>query len=116
MLYVPTGVVYFVGVSAVAMGPGHAALADNKNFAMAASVALLVLLTVLNILGLGVGKWLNNAGAIGTFVAAAVLIGLGLTVWSRFCTTGTAADFWIPPGPRVVLDSFRRVAFCLCGP
>ena len=45
---------------------------------MALLVALLALLTVLNIVGLGVGKWLNNLGAIGTFVAAAVLIGLGL--------------------------------------
>jgi amino acid transporter len=68
------------------MGPGHAALADDKTFAMVASVALLVLLTVLNIVGLSVGKWLNNLGGIGTFVAAAVLIGLGVTVWSRFGT------------------------------
>ena len=44
---------------------------------MAASVGLLASLTVLNIVGLGVGKWLNNLGAIGTFIAAAVLIGLG---------------------------------------
>ncbi len=115
MLYVPTVMLYFVGVSAFAMGPGHAALADNKNFAMAASVALLVLLTVLNILGLGVGKWLNNAGAIGTFVAAAVLIGLGLTVWSRFGTTVTAADFRIPPDPRFVLNSFGVICFGLLG-
>ena len=50
---------------------------DNKNFAMAASVVLLTVLTVLNIVGLGVGKWLNNIGAIGTFVAAA-----GMTIRS----------------------------------
>ncbi len=51
---------------------------------LAVSLALLALLTVLNILGLGVGKWINNLGAIGTFVAAAVLIGLGVVIWSRF--------------------------------
>ena len=62
MLYVPTVMLYFVGVSVFAMGPGHAALADNKNFAMVTSLALLALLTVLNIVGLGVGKWLNNVG------------------------------------------------------
>src|ERR1019366_1523345 len=73
MLYVPTVMLYFVGVTVFAMGPGHAALADKKNFAMVTSVLLLLLLTVVNIVGLGVGKWLNNVGAIGTFVAAAVL-------------------------------------------
>ena len=40
MLYVPTVMLYFVGVSVFAMGPGHAGLADSKNFAMGASVAL----------------------------------------------------------------------------
>ncbi len=56
MLYVPTVMLYFVGVSVFAMGPGHAGLADNKTFAMLASLALLILLTVLNIVGLGSGE------------------------------------------------------------
>src|ERR1035437_6585711 len=115
MLYVPTVMLYFVGVTVFAMGPGHAALADNKNFAMVTSVLLLLLLTVVNIVGLGVGKWLNNVGAIGTFVAAAVLIGLGFTVLSRFGTTVTAADFRIPANPRFVLNSFGVICFGLVG-
>jgi len=115
MLYVPTVMLYFVGVSVFAMGPGHAGLADNKTFAMLASLALLALLTILNIVGLGVGKWLNNLGAIGTFVAATVLIGLGVTIWTRFGTTITAADFRIPPDPRFVLNSFGVICFGLVG-
>lgn len=115
MLYVPTVMLYFVGVSVFALGPGHAALADNKNFAMIASVALLAFLTVLNIVGLGVGKWLNNLGAIGTFVAAGVLIGLGLTVFARFGTTVTATDFHIPADPKFVLNSFGVICFGLVG-
>jgi amino acid transporter len=115
MLYVPTVMLYFVGVSVFAMGPGHAGLADNKSFAMAASLVLLTVLTILNIVGLGVGKWLNNLGAIGTFVAAAVLIGLGVTVCTRFGTTVTAADFRIPRDPWFVLNSFGVICFGLVG-
>lgn len=115
MLYVPTVMLYFVGVSVFAMGPGHAALADNKSFAMIASVALLAFLTWLNILGLGVGKWLNNLGAIGTFVAAAVLIGLGITIWGRFGSTVTTADFQVPADPKFVLNSFGVICFGLVG-
>jgi glutamate:GABA antiporter len=115
MLYVPTVMLYFVGVSVFALGPSHAALADNKTFALTTSLALLALLTVLNIVGLGVGKWINNLGAIGTFIAAAVLIGLGIVIWSRFGTTITAADFKIPPNPRFVMNSFGVICFGLVG-
>ena len=78
MLYVPTVMLYFVGVSVYVLGPSHQALADNKIFALATSTILLAVLTWLNIIGLGVGKWINNLGAIGTGIAAAVLIGLGI--------------------------------------
>jgi len=115
MLYVPTVMLYFVGVSVFALGPSHAALADNKAFALMAALALLALLTILNILGLGVGKWMNNLGAIGTFIAAAFLIGLGVLIWSRFGTTLTAADFQVPANPRFVLNSFGVICFGLVG-
>jgi glutamate:GABA antiporter len=115
MMYVPTIMLYFVGVSVFVLGQGHQALADNKIFALTASIVLLALLVVLNVIGLGVGKWINNVGAVGTFVAAAVLIGLGATVWFRFGTAVTAADFQIPANPRFVLNSFGVICFGLVG-
>jgi len=115
MLYVPTVMLYFVGVSVYVLGPGHQGLADNKLFASIASLTLLALLTLFNILGLGVGKWINNLGAIGTFIAAAVLIGLGALIWSRFGTTITRADFAVPANPKFVLNSFGVICFGLVG-
>jgi len=115
MLYVPTIMLYFVGVSVYVLGPQYRGLPDNKIFAASLSLALLALLTLLNILGLGVGKWINNAGAVGTFIAAAVLVGLGIIIWWRFGTTITAADFKIPANPRFVLNSFGVVCFGLIG-
>jgi glutamate:GABA antiporter len=115
MLYVPTIMLYFVGVSVYVLGPQYRGLPDNKIFAASVSLALLALLTLLNILGLGVGKWINNAGAIGTFIAATVLVGLGIVIWWRFGTTITAADFKIPANPRFVLNSFGVVCFGLIG-
>ena len=115
MLYVPTIMLYFVGVSVYVLGPGHHGLVDNKYFAASVSLGLLGFLTFLNILGLGVGKWINNAGAIGTFIAAAVLIGLGVAICSRFGIAITAADFKIPANPRFVLNSFGVICFGLIG-
>jgi amino acid transporter len=76
---------------------------------------LLALLTALNIVGLGVGKWINNLGAVGTAIAAAVLIALGVTIWLRFGTRVTAADFRAPPDPRFALNSFGVICFGLVG-
>jgi glutamate:GABA antiporter len=115
MMYVPTVLLYFVGVSVFALGSGHEALADNKIFALAACVVLLAVLVILNIIGLGVGKWINNIGGIGTFVAAALLMGLGVIVWTRFGTTVTWSDFQIPANPRFVLNSFGVICFGLVG-
>jgi glutamate:GABA antiporter len=115
MLYVPTIMLYFVGVSVYVLGPRYQGLPDNRIFAASVSLALLAFLTFLNILGLGVGKWINNVGAIGTFIAATVLIGLGIVICSRFGTTMTAGDFKIPANPRFVLNSFGVVCFGLIG-
>jgi amino acid transporter len=115
MLYVPTVMLYFVGVSVYVLGPGHEWLAENKAFALVTSLALLALITALNIAGLGVGKWINNAGAIGTGIAAAVLVGLGMMIWMRFGAHLSAADFRMPADYRSVLNSFGVICFGLVG-
>ena len=115
MMYVPTVMLYFVGVSVFALGPSHAGLADDKRFALAASVLLFMVLVILNIVGLGVGKWVNNLGGLGTFLAAALLIGLGVIVCLRFGANITFADFQIPANPRFVLNSFGVICFGLVG-
>jgi amino acid transporter len=115
MMYVPTVMLYFVGVSVFVLGPGHEGLADNRIFALIASVVLLTLLVVLNVMGLGVGKWINNLGGIGTFVAAFLLMGLGVIVCAKFGSNIRWADFQIPANPRFVLNSFGVICFGLVG-
>jgi glutamate:GABA antiporter len=115
MMYVPTVMLYFVGVSVFVLGPRQAALADNKVFAVLASLGLLALLVVLNVVGLGVGKWINNVGSIGTGIAAAVLIALGIIVWLHFGSSLKAADFRLPQNSRSLLNSFGVICFGLVG-
>jgi len=115
MMYVPTVMLYFVGVSVFVLGAGHEGLADNRTFALIASVVLLTLLVVLNVMGLGVGKWVNNLGGIGTFIAAFLLMGLGVIVCLKFGTNIHWADFQVPANPRFVLNSFGVICFGLVG-
>ena len=115
MLYVPTVMLYFVGVSVFVLGPGHQGLSDNKSFAILASLALLTVLSVLNIVGLGVGKWLNNVGGIGTGMAAATLLILAVLTAHKAGPSMAAVDFRIPHNPRFVLNSFGVICFALVG-
>ena len=41
MMYVPTVMLYFVGVSVFALGSGHQGLADNKLFTLGTALTLL---------------------------------------------------------------------------
>ena len=115
MMYVPTIMLYFVGVSVFVLGPAHSRLADSKSFALAASLALLIILVALNIVGLGVGKWINNVGGIGTFIAGGLLISLGFAIWSRFGTSITWADFQIPAARHSLFNAFGVICFGLVG-
>jgi glutamate:GABA antiporter len=62
-------------------GQGNAFLAQNRAFLMAGSFFLLFLAVFLNIIGLNIGKWLQNAGGIGTYVPPLMLAGLALYLW-----------------------------------
>ena len=115
MMYVPTVALYFVGVSVFALGPRYASLADSKVFALSVSFILLTVLVGLNIVGLNVGKWINNFGGLGASIAAIVLVGLGLLVAMRFGLAITAADFKVSGDPKSLLNSFGVICYALVG-
>ena len=75
---------YFPGLlsASVAMsvfigGPKYAWLADNKAYTLGTSLGLLAIAVILNLIGLNIGKWLQNAGGVGTYVPLLMLLGLG---------------------------------------
>jgi amino acid transporter len=77
-------VLYFIAGSALFIGGSpwqH--LANDPTYFIIASLACLALATALNVVGLRVGKWLHNAGAIGTWVPALVLITLAFLAWAE---------------------------------
>ena len=114
IFYVPTVVLIFLGIAVFVIGPGAVGLADNHTFTLITSLLLLVLLAALNILGLGVGKWVNNIGGIGTAIASLILIALGVTVTHRYGVNLTAGDLRIPYDLSL-LSAFGVICFALVG-
>jgi hypothetical protein len=56
-------------------------LADNASFYIWFLIAALVLVTMMNVVGLDISKWLHNAGAFGMWLPVAVVIVTGFVGW-----------------------------------
>ena len=82
---------YFAASNALyVVGNKGKALQGSPTFFIMFSFGGLALALVLNIVGLGVGKWLNNLGAIGAWVPAGLLCIAGAIAWHKF---GSATRF-----------------------
>jgi amino acid transporter len=78
LLYFAAGNLLFVG------GSSWQAWSSNSIYFMTASMIGLTFAVTVNVLGLDIGKWLNNAGGVAAWIVAGLLITLGAVSWSRF--------------------------------
>src|SRR5581483_4927727 len=70
----------------------------------------------LNVVGLEIGKWLNNLGALASFVPAAALIALGFVAWSRFgSATVINAHTMVPSTSLKDVIFWSTIAFAFGG-
>jgi len=79
------GVLYFAAGNALFIGGDRWQHLSNSSlfFILTAAIGLAIGF-VLNLVGLDIGKWLHNLGAIGTWLPASVLIVMGWMAWLRF--------------------------------
>jgi amino acid transporter len=66
---------------------GH--LSSNATFYIVFSLIALAAVTLLNVIGLDVGKWLHNLGALAMWIPVLIVIGMGLIAWHRFGSANT---------------------------
>ncbi|HEV2177038.1 MAG TPA: APC family permease [Terriglobia bacterium] len=84
-------VLYFAASNALFIGGDRwQRLADNRLYFILFALAGLALPTVLNVIGLNLGKWLNNAGAVGMWLPVLMVIVIGVVAWAHF---GSATRF-----------------------
>ena len=77
ILYYPNLLLSTAVIATFVVGKGDSALASQWNYVVPATLLMLWLATLLNIVGLNTGKWLQNIGAIGTYIPGLALIVLG---------------------------------------
>jgi amino acid transporter len=83
LFYVPVLLIYMTGIFAFAGGEARAAdLVNQKMFVAAVSFGWLALITVANIRGMSVGKWIQNIGGLGAFLSVALVLVAAAAAWS----------------------------------
>jgi glutamate:GABA antiporter len=95
------GLLYFSAANAlliVPAGPSTQALATSPPYFVAVAVAGLTVAVVLNIVGLNVGKWLSNAGAIAGWIPIGLLIAFGLYSWMKYGAATPITASSLKPG------------------
>jgi amino acid transporter len=83
VFYFPGLLLASAAMSAYIIGEGGATLEHNRQFLLLVSLGYLVVAVVLNIIGLNIGKWLQNAGGVSTYAPLLLLVALGGFLWMR---------------------------------
>jgi amino acid transporter len=110
LLYFAAGNLLFVG------GDSWQWLSANPAFFIGVSLAGLAITVLTNIVGLQVGKWLNNAGAIASWVVAGALIALGMLAFGRFgSATAMPAASFVPSVGLKEIVYWSTIAFAFGG-
>jgi len=97
--YFPT-VLYFAASNVLYVRPSWAHLSSSKPYYVLFSLLTLGLATLLNIVGLNIGKWLHNVGAFAMWIPAGLVVLMGAVSWHRF---GSATSF----APHNLVPSMR---------
>ena len=78
ILYYPNLLISAAVVGTFIFGSSGAGLSDNWAYVLPVTLGGLWIAVAINIVGLGTGKWLQNAGGVGTYIPGLILIVLGV--------------------------------------
>jgi glutamate:GABA antiporter len=116
IFYFPGLLLASAAMSGYVVGPGGAALAQNRTFLLIGSMILLLVAVGFNIIGLNIGKWLQNAGGVSTYLPLVILTVLGAVLWFHH---GSVSQFtWASMKPSWSWDTvnfWSQIAFAFTG-
>src|SRR6266480_2674334 len=78
VLYYPNLLISAAVIATFIFAKSESGLGDNWLFVLPVTIGALWVATVMNIVGISTGKWLQNAGGVGTYVPGLILIFLGV--------------------------------------
>jgi glutamate:GABA antiporter len=116
VFYFPGLLLASASMAAYAVPGQGAALADNRPFLLWVSLAMLLAAVVLNIVGLNIGKWLQNAGGVGTYLPLLILAGVAVLVGLRHgSVTHFTLQNMLPTWNWDTVNFWSQIAFAFTG-
>jgi amino acid transporter len=116
IFYFPGLLLASAAMTAYVGGPRAAYLAQDQTFLLVGSCMLLVVAVFLNIIGLHIGKWLQNAGGVGTYVPLMMIVGVALLLWGK---QGAVTHFtlrgMLPHWDLDTVNFWSQIAFAFTG-
>jgi len=116
VFYFPGLLLASAAMSAYVIGENGAALSQNRTFLLSVSVGMLVVAVGLNIIGLNIGKWLQNAGGVSTYLPLLALLGIAAVLWTKHgpITHFTLANM-MPVWNWDTVNFWSQIAFAFSG-
>ncbi|HET7240708.1 MAG TPA: APC family permease [Gemmatimonadales bacterium] len=117
ILYYPNLLMATAVVGTYVIGQGETGLADNWHYVLPATLIALWFAVLLNIVGLRTGRWLQNVGAIGTYLPGILLVGFGAyAFFTRPAATPMPLEALVPDlSSRTRLNLWASIAFAFAG-
>ena len=116
VFYFPGLLLASASMAAYIIGGRGSVLAQDRTFLLLVSLALLLVAVVLNIIGLNIGKWLQNAGGVGTYVPLLILAALAAVLAIKH---GSATQFtmhnMLPAWNWDTVNFWSQIAFAFTG-
>jgi amino acid transporter len=111
-------VLYFAASNVLFMRQAQwAHLSSNATFYIVFALVTLGAATLMNVVGLDVGKWLHNLGALAMWVPVLIVVGMGLYAWRHFGSATTFSLHTMTPSVRlndIIFWSVLTFAFGGC--
>src|SRR5438309_3238372 len=118
VLYYPNLLISAAVIATFVFAKSETGLSDNWVYVLPMTLGTLWIAVLINIVGLGTGKWLQNAGGVGTYIPGLILIVLGAVSWfgghasaNPVTTQNIAPDLFHLSG----LNLWASIAFAFAG-
>lgn len=98
LFYFPSLLLFGAANALAPFGAAYAGLADDRAYSTAFVLIALWLAVGINIVGLQVGRWVQNAGSLGIWIPAVLLIGAGAFAVARYGSATSFAPAALVPG------------------
>jgi glutamate:GABA antiporter len=116
VFYFPGLLLASASMSAYVVGEKGGVLSQDRTFLLTVSIVLLVVAVGLNLIGLNIGKWLQNAGGVATYLPLLLLVAIALLVYLKH---GSVTHFtWANMMPTWNWDTvnfWSQIAFAFTG-